>query len=346
VLLLPTNKSAKNQICVGVKLGIGNVISNGIICSGIICSGIFFNTNVLAENIKIKNARALAFETPTIDNKRTDKTNVKELTPSDLPSEAVAQLTSQLGLNGSLTQGALLRGKLPSGSVVWLNNKRINILLSGDFVFGFGRDAALTQKLEWQLPGHTSRKQKNLKLAKREYNIQRIEGVASKFVSPPKEVLARIRNDNVQIATARATSSELTAFTKAFILPAKGPISGVFGSQRVFNGEPKRPHYGLDIAGPVGTAIKAPLDGVVTLAHADMYYSGGTLIIDHGLGVSSTFIHLSLIVVKPGDMVKQGQKIAEMGATGRVTGPHLDWRINWFKERLDPALLVDLTEAE
>ncbi|WP_051288599.1 M23 family metallopeptidase [Brumicola pallidula] len=269
-----------------------------------------------------------------------------ELTSSYLPSGAVTELTTQLVLNGSLTQGALLRGKLPSGSVVWLNNKRINILLSGDFVFGFGRDAALTQKLEWQLPGQTSRNQKNLKLAKREYNIQRIEGVASKYVSPPKEVLARIRNDNVQIATARATSSELTAFTKALILPAKGLVSGVYGSQRVFNGEPKRPHYGLDIAGPVGTAVKAPLDGVVTLAHADMYYSGGTLIIDHGLGVSSTFIHLSLLDVKLGDVVTQGQKIAEMGATGRVTGPHLDWRINWFKERLDPALLVDLTDAE
>lgn len=341
VLLLPTNKSAINQICVGVNRCFGNVI-----CCGIICSGIFFNTNVLAENSKTKTARVLAFETVTINDKKTDTTDAQELMPSDLPSEAVVKLTSQLVLNGSLTQGALLRGKLPSGSVVWLNNKRINILLSGDFVFGFGRDAALTQKLEWQLPGQTNRKQKNIKLAKREYNIQRIEGVASKYVSPPKDVLARIRNDNVQIAKARATSSELTAFTKALILPAKGPISGVFGSQRVFNGEPKRPHYGLDIAGPVGTAINAPLDGVVTLAHADMYYSGGTLIIDHGLGVSSTFIHLSLIVVKSGDMVKQGQKIAEMGATGRVTGPHLDWRINWFKERLDPALLVDLTEAE
>lgn len=336
VQLLPMNKSSKNQICLSVKLGIGSLI----------LSALFFNANVLAENNEKKRARALTSEALIIDTKKGDTAEVMELTSSYLPSGAVTELTTQLVLNGSLTQGALLRGKLPSGSFVWLNNKRINILLSGDFVFGFGRDAALTQKLEWQLPGQTSRNQKNLKLAKREYNIQRIEGVASKYVSPPKEVLARIRNDNVQIATARATSSELTAFTKALILPAKGLVSGVYGSQRVFNGEPKRPHYGLDIAGPVGTAVKAPLDGVVTLAHADMYYSGGTLIIDHGLGVSSTFIHLSLIDVKLGDVVTQGQKIAEMGATGRVTGPHLDWRINWFKERLDPALLVDLTDAE
>lgn len=258
----------------------------------------------------------------------------------------VAEVAAPPVLTGKLTQGALLRGKLPAGSSIWLNGQALNILASGDFVLGFGRDAALTQKLEWQLPNELTRNQQSLELLKREYNMQRIEGVAAKYVSPPKEVLARIREDNVQIASARATSSQQTAFLSTFILPAKGPISGVYGSQRVFNGEPKRPHFGLDIAGPVGTAIVAPNDGVVTLAHNDMYYSGGTLIIDHGLGVSSTFIHLSSIKVKIGDTVKQGQKVAEMGATGRVTGPHLDWRINWFKERLDPALVVDVFPTE
>lgn len=249
---------------------------------------------------------------------------------------------ASLSLQGSLTQGALLRGKLPSGSAVWLNGKALNMLDTGEFVFGFGRDATLSHQLEWQLPGQEQRQQKVLQLTKREYKVQRIEGVASKYVSPPKEVLARIRSDNSLIASARAKKSVNSAFRQAFIMPAKGPISGVYGSRRVFNGEPKRPHFGLDIAGPVGTTIVAPIDGVVTLAHDDMYYSGGTLIIDHGLGVSSTFIHLSSLDVKVGDVVVQGQKIAEMGATGRVTGPHLDWRINWFKERLDPGLLVDL----
>jgi len=313
------NETVKNQICYVVKLGLFAVIFGGIV----------FNAKVLAENIETTSGSASG-----------------SVIASDLPSKDVNALKTPLVLNGILTQGALLRGKLTSGSAVWLNGKSIKIVESGDFVFGFGRDADLTQKLEWQLPGQTIRNQKKLELAKREYNVQRIEGVASKYVSPPEEALARIRNDNAQIATARATSSKLTAFTQALILPAKGPISGVYGSQRVFNGEPKRPHFGLDIAGPVGTAIVAPIDGVVTLAHNDMYYSGGTLIIDHGLGVSSTFIHLSSIDVKQGDVVKQGQKIAEMGATGRVTGPHLDWRINWFKERLDPALLVDISVAE
>jgi murein DD-endopeptidase MepM/ murein hydrolase activator NlpD len=311
----------------------------------VIYSCILFNADVLAGFDNAESLRASASITTTIDNKTSDTASLMGLASIDLNVSGNPELTSSLVLNGSLTQGALIRGKLSSGSAVWLNGREIKILASGDFVFGFGRDADLTQRLEWQLPGQTRRVLKILKLAKRKYAIQHIEGLASKYVSPPKEVLARIRNDNLQIAAARETSSELSAFAQELMLPAKGPITGVYGSQRVFNGEPRRPHFGLDIAGPVGTAIVAPLDGQVTLAHNDMYYSGGTLIIDHGLGVSSTFIHLSVIDVKQGDVVKKGQKIAEMGATGRVTGPHLDWRINWFKERLDPALLIKLADS-
>ncbi len=264
-----------------------------------------------------------------------------------LPESPVVEGKSgKLVLSGQLTQGALIRGELPSNSAVWLNGKALEILQDGNFVFGFGRDSILSHNLQWQLPGNEERFEKILVLEKREYNVQRIEGVASKYVSPPKEVSTRIKSDNQQIAKARRTNSKLSAFTQTFNLPAKGPISGVYGSQRIFNGEPKRPHFGLDIAGPVGTPILSPIDGVVSLAHNNMYYSGGTLIIDHGLGVSSTFIHLSAIDVNKGDVIKKGQKIAEMGATGRVTGPHLDWRINWFSERLDPALLVDLSKAD
>ncbi|MFT5544226.1 MAG: murein DD-endopeptidase MepM/ murein hydrolase activator NlpD [Glaciecola sp.] len=254
--------------------------------------------------------------------------------------------SGKLILFGQLIQGALIRGELPPNSAVWLNGKTLEILQDGNFVFGFGRDSTLSHNLQWQLAGNEERFEKILVLEKREYNVQRIEGVASKYVSPPNEVSTRIKNDNQKIAKARRKNSKLSAFTQTFMLPAKGPISGVYGSQRVFNGEPKRPHFGLDIAGPVGTPILSPIDGVVSLAHNDMYYSGGTLIIDHGLGVSSTFIHLSAIDVNKGDVIKKGQKIAEMGATGRVTGPHLDWRINWFSERLDPALLVDLSKAD
>jgi murein DD-endopeptidase MepM/ murein hydrolase activator NlpD len=335
VPLLRTNKNVKKHRGSGVDLSLYALVYIGIV----------FNANVLAENNKAEKFGVSASIATTSNNKTTNAARIIGLASIDVNSKDNLELTSALVLKGSLTQGALMRGKLSSGSVVWLNGKKINILASGDFVFGFGRDADLTQKLEWQLPGQTIRNQKTLKLLKREYAIQRIVGVDSKYVSPSKEVLTRIRDDNSQIASARATKSDLSAFTQELMLPAKGPVSGVYGSQRVFNGEPKRPHFGLDIAGPIGTAIVAPIDGVVTLAHNDMYYSGGTLIIDHGLGVSSTFIHLSLIDVKQGDVVKQGQKIAEMGATGRVTGPHLDWRINWFKERLDPALLVELADS-
>nr|WP_226989326.1 M23 family metallopeptidase [Paraglaciecola arctica] len=248
-------------------------------------------------------------------------------------------IAKDLQLKGKMTQGSLIRGQVPVGHQVWLNDTAIKISPEGYFTFGFGRDAELTQQLKWfdnQGVQHTQ----SLQLQARTYDIQKIEGIPSKYVSPPKEVSARIKLDNQQIAKARSLNAERTDFFQDFIWPAAGPISGVYGSQRVFNGTPKRPHFGLDVAGPTGTAVYAPADGIVTLFVPDMYYSGGTMIIDHGHGVSSTFLHLSKGHVKAGTKVKQGDLVAEIGATGRVTGPHLDWRINWFKERLDPALLV------
>ncbi|WP_370459643.1 M23 family metallopeptidase [Paraglaciecola sp. L3A3] len=250
-----------------------------------------------------------------------------------------AVFSADIQLQGELTQGSLVRGKLPAGSQVWLNDKSIKVSKEGHFAFGFGRDAALTHQLSWQ-DTQGQKHQQSLTLIKRTYQEQKIEGVESKYVSPPKEVLDRIKQDNLQVAKARATDSSHLFFTQDFIWPAEGPISGVYGSRRVFNGVPKRPHFGVDVAGPTGTPVYAPADGIVTLFVSDMYYSGGTMIIDHGFGVSSTFIHLSKGHVKAGTKVKQGDLVAEIGATGRVTGAHLDWRINWFGERLDPALLV------
>lgn len=242
-------------------------------------------------------------------------------------------------LRGALTQGSLLRGTVPEGSKVWLNDEPVKALSSGEFVIGFGRDADVRQYLRWQTPDgkdHT----KELTLSQREYPTQRIEGVPQAMVTPPEKVLARIKDDNWRVAVARKTDSLRTEFNDNFKWPAEGPITGVYGSQRVFNGVPKRPHYGVDVGAPTGTEVTAPAGGKVTLAHPDLYYSGGTIIIDHGLGVNSTFLHLSKLTVAVGDTVKQGDKIGEIGATGRATGPHLDWRINWFNERLDPALLV------
>ena len=242
-------------------------------------------------------------------------------------------------LKGEMTQGSLIRGQVPVGHQVWLNDTPLKISADGYFAFGFGRDAKLSQQLRWinnEDVAHT----RTLILQPRTYNIQKITGIPSKYVSPPKEVSERIALDNQQIGRARSFNDERTDFYQDFIWPAAGPISGVYGSQRVFNGTPKRPHFGVDVAAPTGTSVYAPANGLVTLFVPDMYYSGGTMIIDHGHGVSSTFLHLSKGHVEAGTTVKQGDLVAEIGATGRATGPHLDWRINWFKERLDPALLV------
>ena len=246
---------------------------------------------------------------------------------------------SDLQLKGEMTQGSLIRGQIPAGSKVWLNDTPLKISPEGYFAFGFGRDAKLTQQLKW-LDSQGIEHFQPLLLQPRTYDIQKIAGIPSKYVSPPKEVSERIKLDNRQVGKARTLDDARTDFYQDFIWPAAGPISGVYGSQRVFNGTPKRPHFGVDVAAATGTPVYSPANGVVTLFVADMYYSGGTMIIDHGHGVSSTFLHLSKGHVAAGTTVKQGDLVAEIGATGRATGPHLDWRINWFKERLDPALLV------
>jgi murein DD-endopeptidase MepM/ murein hydrolase activator NlpD len=185
-----------------------------------------------------------------------------------------------------------------------------------------------------------TQEQLNLDIVQREYKVDKVNGVASKYVSPPESVLKRIRNDSAIVKQARAGLSFRTDFTNSVTKPAQGRTSGVYGSQRVFNGVPKRPHFGMDIAAKTGTKVIAPWSGKVMLAEPDLYYSGGTLIVDHGMGITTTYIHLSALHVKAGDVVEQGQLVAEIGATGRVTGPHLDWRLNWFNRRLDPQLLL------
>jgi murein DD-endopeptidase MepM/ murein hydrolase activator NlpD len=252
---------------------------------------------------------------------------------------AFSVFASELQLKGEMTQGSLIRGQVPVGHQVWLNDIPLKISTDGYFAFGFGRDAKSTQQIKWS-DDKGELHIKLLKLQVRIYDIQKIEGIPSQYVSPPKEVSERIKRDNQLVAIARTLNDDRDDFYQDFIWPAAGPISGVYGSQRVFNGTPKRPHFGVDVASPTGSPVHAPADGIVTLFVADMYYSGGTMIIDHGHGVSSTFLHLSKGHVAAGTSVKQGDLVAEIGATGRATGAHLDWRINWFKERLDPALLV------
>jgi len=248
---------------------------------------------------------------------------------------------AEIILSGEAKQGGLLVGKTQPGNKVTLNDRELAISAQGDYVFGFGRDDDNQYRLV--ITGSNGKSEsKSITPEKRSYNIQRIEGIPQRIMKPDPKAVARAKKDNKQIAAARKIASDLTAFSQGFIAPIDGKITGVYGSQRVFNGEPKRPHFGLDYAGKTGDPVKAPASGKVLLWVPDMFYSGGTMIIDHGQGVSSTFLHLSQSYVKVGDIVQQGQVVAAVGASGRATGPHLDWRINWFNVRIDPAYVLKI----
>jgi len=243
-------------------------------------------------------------------------------------------------LSGTLVQGSLVLGKAPPGSRVSQDGQALRVSAQGEFLLGFGRDAPPTSRLRIELPdGRVV--EETLEVAAREYQIQRIDGLPQGKVTPRSaEDLARIRRDAVAVNKARARDDDRQDFREGFVWPLLGPISGVYGSQRVLNGEPRRPHFGVDIAAPVGTPVHAPAAGIVTLAEPDMFFSGGTLMIDHGHKLSSSFLHLHKLHVQVGQRVERGDLIAEVGATGRVTGPHLDWRMNLRDRRIDPELLV------
>ncbi|MEC7177388.1 MAG: M23 family metallopeptidase [Pseudomonadota bacterium] len=205
-------------------------------------------------------------------------------------------------------------------------------------VFGYGRDAGTETTLKFSIDGQDYAIIRPLE--KRDFNIQYVEGMAQKYVSPPETVLKRIRLEGQQKKQARRDSAPTALFGRKFYWPLKGRITGVYGSQRYFNGEPRRPHYGIDIAAPAGSPVMAMTSGTVTLAEPDMYYEGGLVFIDHGMGLLSAYLHLSQINVKSGDKVDAQQIIGRVGSAGRSTGPHLDWRVYWRDKRLDPALLV------
>lgn len=247
-------------------------------------------------------------------------------------------------LTGNFVQGGMVSGSVNPGDKVFLNDQELRVSDRGDFVVGFDRDAQSSDMLIVRRASGQEIK-RPLVVEKRQYDIQRIEGIAKRIMQPSTVDLKRIKKENGAVRKARQQDLASLHFIQAFKWPIIGPVTGVFGSQRVYNGEPRRPHYGVDVAAPVGTLVRAPAAGLVTLAHDDMFYSGGTLIIDHGHGISSSFLHLSKILVKAGDAVKQGDLIAKVGKTGRATGPHLDWRMNWFKRRIDPQLLVPPMES-
>ena len=243
--------------------------------------------------------------------------------------------------DGKFIQGSFILGKTEPGSEVFIDKKKVKVTSDGFFVFGLGRDRKYDVVITLDKDGN---KQKIVKkVQKRKYNIQRIDGLEEKKVTPPEEVYERIKRENKWIGEARAIGSNLAFFTKKFTVPIENAIiSGVYGSQRILNGKPKWPHYGLDFAADEGTKIKAMLDGTVTLAEPDLFYTGGTLIFDHGHGISTLYMHMKKILAKKGQKVKQGDVIGTVGSTGRATGAHLDVRLNWFQTRLDPATVLDI----
>lgn len=241
--------------------------------------------------------------------------------------------------DGQWQQGAIIRGSVPPGTAMTVEDKPVRVSEEGLFVFGLDRDAPASVTVTVNAPGAEPQVQQ-FDVKARDYRIQRIEGVPQSTVTPNPEQVARARKEAAMAWKARQKELARTDFMADFQWPLVGIITGVYGSQRYYNGEPRRPHYGVDIAAPKGTTVVAPAPGVVTLVHDDMFFSGGTLIVDHGQGLSSTFIHLHKILVEEGEEVAQGQAIAQVGASGRATGPHLDWRMNWFNHRVDPTTLV------
>ena len=247
---------------------------------------------------------------------------------------------SAVEFNGKFIQGHFIIGKTEPNSKVKIDKKQIRVSKDGYFAFGIERDRKYDVVITIEKNGIKEKITKRIQ--KRKYNIQRIDGLEEKMVTPPEEVYERIKKDNKLIAKARAVDTSLDYFKDKFLIPVDDAIiTGVYGSQRILNGKPKWPHYGLDFAQKEGVPVKAMINGTVTLAETDLYYTGGTLIFDHGHGISTLYMHMNEIFVKKGQKVKQGEVIGTVGSTGRATGAHLDVRLNWFGVRLDPATVLN-----
>ena len=243
-------------------------------------------------------------------------------------------------LPASASQGAMVIGNTHPAAVVEYAGRTLRVTSYGTFVFGIGRDATGDVVLRIKQPA-TGWIEHRIAITPRDWPIENINGVPPSTVNPPKPIAERIEREQARVVAVRTRDDARTGFTQAFIWPVQGRISGRFGNQRVYNGTPKSPHSGMDIAVATGTPVKAPADGVITFADPGLYLTGGTVVLDHGHGISSNFLHLSRIDAKVGDVVKQGGVIGAVGATGRATGPHLHWGMNWFDTRIDPLLVLE-----
>ena len=253
----------------------------------------------------------------------------------------ISSSLNALELKGTFYQGNLIVGKTEPNSKIFIDGEKVKVSSEGFFAFGLSKDRKNDVLIKVIKNGVTEIITK--KIYTKEYKIQKINGLPAKQVTPPKEVYERIRNDNKLIGKARSVDSNLIYFLNKFNVPIENSIiTGVYGSQRILNGIPKSPHYGLDFAAIEGTEIKAMLNGVVTLSEKNLYYTGGTIIFDHGHGVSTLYMHMKDVYLEKGQNVKQGEVIGTVGETGRATGAHLDIRLNWFDVKLDPSSVLNL----
>lgn len=254
---------------------------------------------------------------------------------------AYANSDRTLTLDGNFIQGGLVVGRVDPGASVDFDGRKLRVSPDGDFLFGFGRNAPPRAKLTVRMPDGYVHIQE-IDVVQRKYNVQRIDGLPPSKVTPPPdpELLAKLKEERRISGAARKLDLVEPWFLSGWGWPAEGRISGVFGSQRVLNGKPKNPHSGVDVAAPEGDPIVAPADGKIVLAEPDMYFNGSMVFIDHGHGLKTAYLHMSRIDVKVGQLVKRGEKIGEIGKTGRVTGPHLHWMMYWFNTKLDPAWVV------
>jgi murein DD-endopeptidase MepM/ murein hydrolase activator NlpD len=242
-------------------------------------------------------------------------------------------------LNGTFSQGGLIVGRVAPGAHVLFKGRALRVSPDGLFAFGFGRKEKKKAILTVRYPDG-SRQERELRIKAQRYKISKINGLPSRKVTPKALDIKRIRAEGGLISQARRRDTPDAYFRSQFIWPVTGRISGVFGSQRILNGKSRSPHSGVDIAAPKGTPIKAMADGLITMVHQNMFFTGKTLMIDHGHGVTSVYAHLSAIDIKEGALVKKGEVIGRVGATGRATAPHLHWGVSWFVTKLDPALVV------
>ncbi|RKR03282.1 peptidase M23-like protein [Kushneria sinocarnis] len=240
-------------------------------------------------------------------------------------------------------QGAMVIGRVPPDSRVEYDGRTLRVTDYGTVVFGVGRNAEGDQKIA-VTPPQGSTTTARVGVTPRDWPIERIDGVPPDTVSPPPKIAERIRREQAAVSQARTRNDDRIGFTQDFIRPVPGRVSGRFGRQRVYNGTPGSAHSGMDIAAAAGTPVKAPAAGVITFAEPDLYLTGGTVLLDHGFGISSNFLHLSQLDVAVGDHVEQGEVIGRVGASGRATGPHLHWGMNWFETRIDPQLVLERTQ--